>query len=330
MQAVVLDSGSLSLQPRPVPTPADGEVLVAVSLAGICGTDRELAAGYYDFRGVPGHEFVGTVHDPGSTGLTPGLRVVAEINVCCGRCDYCLRGLRNHCERRSVIGVRDRDGAFAQYLRVPAGNLHAVPASLCDERAVFTEPLAAALQVPDQVEIAPGMHVLVIGAGKLGQLIARVLALHAVDLQVLARHDTHRQALSQAGVISIDEAQLKPRSADLVVDATGSPSGLALALRAVRPRGTVVMKSTFREQVPIELARLVVDEISLVGSRCGSFDQALQAMETGQIDPRTLIDAVYPLANFEQAFAHAARPGALKVLLDPRAEAAGSPGVASR
>ena len=318
MQGLLLDSGTLSLQELPVPSLLDGEVLVAVSLAGICGTDRELIAGYADFRGVPGHEFVGRVHDPGTTGLLRGRRVVAEINVSCGSCTLCLRGLRNHCERREVIGVRGRDGAFAQYLRVPAENVHLVPECLSDEQAVFTEPLAAALQVPDQVEIAPGMHVLVVGGGKLGQLVARVLALHAVDLQVVARHDAQRAALEDVAVSAIDAEAVVPRSADVVVEATGNPSGLDLALRAVRPRGTLVMKSTLRDDMPLPLARLVVDEVTLVGSRCGSFDQALEAMVAEQVDPRPLIEAVYPLAKYAAAFAHARRPGALKVLLDPR------------
>jgi 2-desacetyl-2-hydroxyethyl bacteriochlorophyllide A dehydrogenase len=319
MHAVRLEGGQLDLQEMPAPSPAAGEAVVAVSLAGICGTDRELLAGYAGFRGVPGHEFVGTVHDAGDTAFRPGQRVVGEINVRCGECEACRRGIANHCERREVIGVRGRDGAFATYVRVPAANLHVVPDVLTDEQAVFTEPLAAALQVPEQVEIAPGMRVLIVGAGKLGQLLARVIVLHAVDLQVVARHESHRVALTQAGATPVSSADVAPRQADVVIEATGSPSGLETALAAVRPRGTVVLKSTFHDRVSLALSDLVVDEVTLVGSRCGAFEQALAAMVTGQVDPRSLIDAVYPLTDYRAAFAAAGRPGALKVLMDPRA-----------
>lgn len=320
MRAIVLDAGKLALRERPTPAPAAGDVLLEVSLAGICGTDLELLRGYYDFHGVPGHEFVARVVHPGASGLAPGQRVVSEINVSCGRCAMCQRGLRTHCERRDVIGIRDRDGAFAELTSAPAANLHAVPDGVSDEQAVFVEPLAAALQIPDQVEVAPGMRVLVVGAGRLGQLVARVLALHAVDLQVVTRHERHRACLAEAGVDAIEATDVEPGEADLVIDATGHESGLRLALSALRPRGTLVMKSTFAGDVALPLARFVVDELTLVGSRCGSFDQALEAIGTGQIDPAPLVDACYPLAEYEAAYAHAARPGALKVLLDPHGQ----------
>lgn len=323
MRALMLEASSLSLRDVPNPTCADdGEVLVDVELAGICGTDLELLRGYLPFCGIPGHEFVGRVADAGSSRFPQGALVVCEINVGCGRCEFCARGQRNHCTARQVIGVRARDGGFAESIRVPRANLHRVPASVSERQAVFVEPLAAALQVLDQVDVLPGMRVLVIGAGRLGQLVARVLALHAVDLQVVARRARHRELLAQVGVASIAEDEVDAASADLVVDTSGHPSGLALAMRAIRARGTLVVKSTFAGDLPLDPKRLVVDELTVVGSRCGPFQQALEAIATGQVDPMPLLDAVFPLERFEEAFAAAQRPGALKVLLDPRARTA--------
>ncbi len=323
MRALMLESGSLSLRDVPAPPPGEGEVVLEVGLTGICGTDLELMRGYAPFTGTPGHEFVGRVLHPGSSEFPSGTRVVCEINVACGRCEYCVRGLPTHCSVRQVIGIRGRAGAFAELVRVPSRNLHKVPDVVDDRQAAFVEPLAAALQVPDQVEVAPGMRVLVVGAGRLGQLVARVLALHAVDLQVVTRHARHRELLEQVDVSGVSEGEVDDASADMVVDTSGHPSGLALALRALRPRGTLVVKSTFAGQLALDPARLVVDELTVVGSRCGPFQQAVEAIATGQVDPSPLVDAVFPLDRYEEAFSAAQRPGALKVLLDPRRKAAG-------
>lgn len=315
----MLEASSLSLRDVPRPSPVnDGDVVVDVALAGICGTDLELLRGYLPFAGIPGHEFVGRVGNAGSSQFPRGALVVCEINVGCGRCDFCARGLKNHCLERQVIGVRGRPGGFAESVSVPRTNLYRVPANVSEHQAVFVEPLAAALQIPDQVEVLPGMRVLVIGAGRLGQLVARVLALHAVDLLAVTRHARHRQLLEQVGVASITQDEVDTASADLVIDTSGHPSGLALAMRAIRACGTLVVKSTFAGELPLDPKRLVVDELTVVGSRCGPFQQALEALATGQVDPTPLLDDVFPLERFEEAFAAAKRPGALKVLLDPR------------
>jgi threonine dehydrogenase-like Zn-dependent dehydrogenase len=276
----------------PMPVPAAGEVLVRVLLAGICNTDVELTRGYYPFRGIPGHEFVGVVD---------GQRVVGEINASCGSCEACRHGRRTHCERRTVLGIKDRNGAFAEYLTLPAGNLHVVPDDVDSEAAVFTEPLAAALEIQEQVRITPDDRVLVVGNGKLGRLIAASLALTGCQLTVAGR----------------DHGDIAPRSFDVAVECSGNPDGFALARTAVRPRGTLVMKSTYAGDLTFNASALVVDEITLVGSRCGPFAPALELLSASTIDPRPMIHARYPLSDVAAAFAHAEQRGVLKVLLTP-------------
>ncbi len=315
MKALWLEGGALSVRERLVPA-AGGEALVRVRLSGICGTDLELARGYYPFTGIIGHEFVGdVVESPDPAWI--GARVVGEINVSCGECEACLAGRPTHCERRTVLGIDGRDGAHAEFLRLPVRNLHRVPDSVPDESAVFTEPLAAAVEILEQVRVLPEERVLLVGAGRLGQLVAQVLALTGARLRVVAKHRIQKELLSARGIETIEPEEVEPRRWDIVVEATGSPSGFDLAARALRPRGTLVLKSTYRGEVTLALAPFVVDEITIVGSRCGPFAPALGLLERAEVDPLPLIARRYPLAQAVEAMEEAARPGTMKVLLRP-------------
>ena len=316
MQGLCLEDGPALRSDLRVPTPQPLEALVRVRLAGVCGTDLALLRGYAHFRGVLGHEFVGEVAAAADTPELVGKRVVGEINVVCGRCPACRAGRSNHCERREVLGIRGRDGAFAEYLTLPLANLHPAPDQVPDEAAVFTEPLAAALQITRQVHIAPGLRVLVVGAGRLGQLIAQVLRLTGCELAVAARRERQRGLLAEAGIRWLAEDAVPAKGFDVVVEASGAPSGLALARRALRPCGTLVLKSTYAGEVPVDLAALVVDEITIVGSRCGPFPAALRLLAAGLVDPTPLVDARLPLAEAVTALGRATAPGVLKVLID--------------
>jgi len=300
----------------PLPVPPSDEALVRVHLAGICNTDLELVRGYYPFEGVPGHEFVGSVVEAASAPEWVGRRVAGEINAACGSCVSCRAGRPTHCEKRTVLGIVARDGAFATHLRLPIRNLHAVPDSLADEAAVFVEPTAAALEIQQQVSVSPADRVVVIGAGKLGHLVAQTLAVTGCSLLVAGRSPRPLALLAARGIATATVSALEPRAADLVVECTGHPDGLELARRAVRPRGTIVLKSTYHGKAEVDLARFVVDEITLVGSRCGPFPPALALLASGRVDPRPLVEARYPLAEAVRAFDHAGRAGALKVLVD--------------
>lgn len=300
---------------RPAATPAPDEVLIRLRVGGICNTDLELMRGYHNFRGTLGHEFVGEVVVGPDEWL--GARIVGEINIGCGTCDWCAHGVPEHCRRRRVLGLHDYDGAFAEMFRLPLTNLHRVPPSLPDEAAVFAEPLAAACQVLNSAHIKPDDRVVLIGAGKLGLLTAQVLRLIGCDLVVVARHARQRQLLSGWGIRSMPREDLMDGTADVVVDCSGTPEGLADALRLVRARGTIILKSTYADPATLDLAPLVVNEVTLVGSRCGPFPTALRLLEKNLVDVQPLIEGRYPLAEASAAFAHAARPGALKVLLVP-------------
>jgi threonine dehydrogenase-like Zn-dependent dehydrogenase len=317
VRALWLEDRSLRLTadlPRPVPPP--GEALVRVLRAGICNTDLELVAGYYPFAGIPGHEFVGRVEQADGNETWVGARVVGEINAACHECATCRADRKTHCEKRSVLGIRARNGAFAEWLTLPVENLHQVPAVLPDEVAVFTEPLAAALEVQQQVRIGPGDRVVIIGAGKLGSLVAQTLATTGCELLVVGRRPSALQWLAARGLRVGVADDLAERRADVVVECTGNADGFALARRAVRPRGTIVLKSTYRGEAPINFSSLVVDEISVVGSRCGPFVPALDLLTRGAVAVAPLLEARYPLADALAAFEHAARPGALKVLVE--------------
>jgi threonine dehydrogenase-like Zn-dependent dehydrogenase len=267
MKALWLEDRTLSMRDVPAPG-AEGEALVKVRLSGICGTDLELVRGYYPYAGIIGHEFVGDVVSAPDTSWV-GARVVGEINASCGACEACRNGRRTHCESRTVLGIAGRDGVHAEYTSLPLANLHRVPDGVTDEAAVFTEPLAAALEILEQVHLRPTDRVLLIGAGRLGQLIAQVLALTGAGLHVVARHDHQRALLHARDIRTIEADGIEPRRWDVVVEATGSPSGLDLARAALRPRGTLVLKSTYRGEVTLDLSPFVVDEITVIGSRCG-------------------------------------------------------------
>ncbi|MGE5224057.1 MAG: MDR/zinc-dependent alcohol dehydrogenase-like family protein [Omnitrophica WOR_2 bacterium] len=305
----------------PLPEPEPGEALIKVRLGGVCSTDLELVKGYYPFTGIPGHEFVGEVVRV-SDGKPEdqawiGKRVVGEINAACGCCNACLRGNSTHCERRTVLGISGRNGVFASYLVLPLENLHLVPETVQDEAAVFCEPLAAALEIQQQVHIRPADRVLIIGAGRLGQLCAQTLALTGCELRVVARHPYQRELLQSRSIISIREDEVITGRTDIVVEATGNPQGFYLAQKAVRPRGTIVMKSTYQGDTRLNLSALVVAEVTLVGSRCGPFPPALSLLDSQRVDPLPLIQARYPLSEGIEAFEHASRPGVLKVLIIP-------------
>ena len=297
---------------RPV---RDGEVIVDVLKAGICETDLQLCQGYMGFRGTLGHEFVGIAR----SGRFTGRRVVGEINCPCRTCELCRNGLGNHCPERTVVGIVAHDGAFADSLLIPEANLHEVPAHVSDEEAVFVEPLAAACRIPEQIALNGGERVTILGDGRLGNLCAQVLGSHGCDVRVVGKHDFKLSVLGALGIATIRLEQLLPeRSADLVVDCTGSPSGLGLALQLVRPCGTIVLKTTVAAVQTLHMAPFVIDEIRLLGSRCGPFDKALNLLSRGAISVTPLLSATYPLEMAEAAFAHAVRKDALKVLFAVR------------
>ncbi len=300
----------------PIPEPQQGEALIKTRLAGVCATDLEMTRGYYPFTGVPGHEFVGEVAAaPGFEGWI-GQRVVGEINLVCGACSACRAGRGHHCENRTVLGILGKDGVLAEYFTLPMENLHAVPEAVPDAAAVFTEPLAAALEIQEQVQVKPGMKVLVVGAGRLGLLIAQTLRLTGCDLAVAVRREAQAQLLAGWGIPAVDAHLVPAHSADLVVEVTGSPGGFSLARQAVRPGGTLVLKSTFAGDVNLNLSALVVDEITLVGSRCGPFEPAMRLLAAGLVDPLPMVAARYRLSEGVAAFEKAAERGVLKVLVE--------------
>jgi threonine dehydrogenase-like Zn-dependent dehydrogenase len=316
MRALLLDEGLQVVEDYPTPEPAPGEALIRVRVAGICNTDLELVAGYHQFRGIPGHEFVGVVERAPGAESWEGRRVVGEINAACGECTTCRAGRPTHCPNRTALGISGRNGAFAEYLTLPVRNLHLVPTSIPDETAVFTEPLAAACEILEQVHVRPTDRIVVLGDGKLGLLCAQVLALAGCDLTAVGRHKEKLDILTQHGVHTTLDGDSLAGNADLVVEATGRPEGYGAAHRLVRPRGTIVLKSTYHGSIDADLTMTVVDEITLVGSRCGPFAPALRLLEQRLVNVIQLIQARYCLADAVTAFEHAAQRGALKVLVD--------------
>jgi threonine dehydrogenase-like Zn-dependent dehydrogenase len=316
MQALYWDGRELRLKSSYRTPPADSQTaLVKVHLAGICSTDLEIFKGYMGFRGVPGHEFVGSVSE-GPKELR-GKRIVGEINFACGHCESCGRGLGRHCPNRRVMGILDADGAFAEFVGAPVANLHVVPQGVSDEAAVFAEPLAAAFEILEQVQISPGDEVLVVGDGKLGNLCAQVLKLTGASVTALGKHEDKLKLIQRAAVRTMLLSDWTPRLFDVVVDATGSESGLQLAMSAVRPRGTVVLKSTIAGEHKVSLAPLVIKEVTVVGSRCGPFREALNALAERSVSTTPLIEKVYSLNKAVEAVGHAAKQGSRKILLRP-------------
>ena len=300
MRAIVLDDRVSVHEARPTPTPADGEVLVRVLCAGICETDLQLIKGYMGFRGVLGHEFVGVAE----SGPLAGRRVVGEINCACRQCETCRSGLHTHCPNRTVLGILNHDGAFAERIAVPQCNLHAVPDSVPDEVAVFTEPVAAAFQIPAQMTIRSKDRVVVLGDGRLGNLCAQVLARLSDHVLVVGKHREKLALLSSLGIgTALLSDPLDDRAADIVVDCTGSDAGLPTARRLVRPRGTIVLKTTVAGAQTMAWAPFVIDEVTLVGSRCGPFDQALAALGHGRVSGRPLISDRFDLSHGIEALA---------------------------
>jgi threonine dehydrogenase-like Zn-dependent dehydrogenase len=313
MFALVLDRREARVvSDRPRPALGRDEALIRVRAAGVCDTDLQLARGYMDFAGVPGHEFTGVVVECADASWV-GKRVVADINAGCGTCAECRARGPHHCPNRSVLGILSRPGAFAEMVAMPTACLVEVPAAVSDDVAVFAEPLAAALHVLDELADTP-RRAIVLGDGKLGLLIARALVGSGVPTELVGRHE-RKLALAPGAKTFLDSAALA-LGADLVVEATGSEAGLARAIELVAPRGTIVLKTTVAGDLTVDLAPVVVNEVRLVGSRCGDMKRAIEALASGQVDPTPLIEARYPLARADEALAHAARRGTLKVLID--------------
>lgn len=298
----------------------DGEALVRVTLSGICNTDLEITRGYAGFQGTIGHEFVGVIEElPGTGLLTRGQRVVGEINAGCGNCGLCRAGDPRHCAQRTVLGIVGRDGAHAEFLKLPLVNLLPVPDEISDERAVFAEPLAAACGILERVQITEHTRAAIIGDGKLGLLCAQVLATTGASVTLLGKHQGKLQIAARRGIetMNVDKAKTRTREFDVVVEASGSPKGFDLALDLLHPRGVLVLKSTFHGATELSSARIVVDEISVIGSRCGRFAPALELLKTNAVDVESLISEERALADGLRAIARAGEPGVLKVLLRP-------------
>ncbi len=343
MLSFIVRNGRLEPRQKAVPRIPPGWALVRIRLAGICNTDLELLRGYHNFSGTPGHEFVGEVERVGALSLPAaageggmthrndsrwlGRRVVGEINIACtalgrrARCPYCRRGMPTHCLRRRVMGIVAHDGAFAEYVCLPLRNLHRVPPGVTDEQAVFTEPLAAACEILEQVPLAYRGEAAVLGDGKLAQLIARVLSAAGARVVMYGKHAEKLALARRAGIatlrVNFRRVGGRQQTYPLVVEATGSPSGFARARQLTAPRGTLVLKSTFHGTAPVETWPIVVHELTLVGSRCGPFPPALELLRSGRVDPRPLVSRIFPLREAPAAIRYARHRGVLKVLLKP-------------
>ena len=330
MKALRYENGSLFIGDVPKPL-ADGEALVRVTLSGVCNTDLEIARGYAGFEGTLGHEFVGVIEEVGAQAslpadrrhpadhIVPGTRVVGEINAGCGACDLCRAGDPRHCPNRTVLGIVGRDGAHAEFLKLPVANLLQVPDEVSDERAVFTEPLAAACGILERVSITEDTRIAVVGDGKLGLLCAQVIATTGAKTTLIGKHENKLRIAARRGVdtITANEAGKRPSQFDVTVEASGSSSGFALAQQLLHPRGILVLKSTFHGKTEIDAAPLVVNEISVVGSRCGRFAPALELLKNDVVDVESLVDDLFPLTSGVTAMQRASQPDVLKILLRP-------------
>ena len=314
MLAVHLENGVVSVRETPQPDRPPGYALLRLLVAGICNTDLELQRGYYSFRGTPGHEFVAEVVESDTPCLVDKW-VVGEINVACNACDWCRAGMGRHCPKRTVLGIVNQPGAFQEYFILPDRNLHVVPDTLPVESAVFAEPLAAACEILDQVPIPPGETVAVLGDGKLGLLIALTLRDHGCIVHQYGRHPEKLRIAASAGVVTATGTPTGKYS--WTVDATGSPDGMRVAVAMTKPRGTLILKSTVHGPVDVDTAPIIVNELTLVGSRCGRIESALLLLERGVIPVQSMVADLFSLSDAPRAFARAARPGTLKVLLTP-------------
>jgi alcohol dehydrogenase len=318
MKAIIFDGQLRFVSDYPVPELGDGDALIKVCLAGICNTDLEIMKGYMGFRGVIGHEFVGVVEKvSGDHHRFVGKRVVGDINCGCGECQYCKTGMKRHCPSRTTLGIASKDGALAEYVSLPVDNLFVVPTNVKDEEVVFTEPLAAAYEILEQIHVKPTDRVLVLGDGKLGILVALVLRLSQAQVVLTGRHEGKLAIARDQGVQTMAlEALAVDKTFDIVVDATGLPSGLGAALQFVKPQGTIVLKTTAAEDIPTNLAPVVVNEVKIIGSRCGPFEPALRALSEKRIRVGPLISGIYSFSRGAEAFAKAHEKGTLKVLID--------------
>ncbi len=320
MKAVYFGNGDITMKEIEKPAPGPGEALVRVLYSGICNTDIELYRGYYGFSGVPGHEFVGLVEEVNAQDRSlAGGRVCADINIGCGTCPRCLSGDSRHCPNRRTLGIKDQQGVFTEFVVLPLGNLFPVPPEVTDEEAVYAEPLAAALEIAQQVHITAGDSIAVLGDGKLGLLCAFALSIYSPSVILIGRHEDKLKIASESGISTFLSKNRTPGGPfDMVVEVTGSETGIREALALTRPEGTVVVKTTSHKPSEIDLARLVVDEIRVLGSRCGSIPLALSVLSRKMVPVTRLTEAIYPLAEFKKAFEHARRKGTLKILLDHR------------
>jgi len=315
MKALYFDGAKLQLKKDyPIPARGSGEALIRVKYAGICGTDLEILKGYAGFRGVLGHEFIGIIEESDDKALI-GSRVVGEINIGCGRCEFCQKGLEKHCLKRVALGIRGRDGAFAEYITLPERNLHPVPDEVSDLEAVFIEPLAAAYEILMQVHLEPSSRVLLLGDGRLGQLIAQLLRYYS-DLTVVGKHPRKLELLKRLGInaLMIDDLGFNERF-DVVIDATGSSEAILRALKLVKPMGILILKTTTSTPSSIPLSEIVVNEVRIIGSRCGPFEPAIRALRDGLVRVDYMVDGVYPIEEWREAFKKAMDHNTLKVIL---------------
>jgi threonine dehydrogenase-like Zn-dependent dehydrogenase len=322
MKAIIFDGALVFREDYPRPEPKENEALIRVIVAGICNTDREIMKGYLGFHGVMGHEFVGIVEaaPEGWTNLI-GKRVVGEINCGCGACDYCRKGMEKHCPSRTTLGIQGRDGAFAEYLVLPVSNLHAVPDGVSDEEAVFAEPLAAALEISQQIHIKPTDNILVLGDGKLGLLCALTLGLTGARVTLAGKHEAKLKIAKNQHIETLDMSTSKDnekKAYDIVVEATGRADGFEQAMKLTKPGGTIVLKSTVASSSEMNLAPLVIHEITLVGSRCGPFDAAIGTLEKRLIDVQPMISGIYRFDDAREAFESAQAKESLKIIIDFR------------
>lgn len=320
MKAIVFDNKLKFVDNYPVPEPLENEAIIKVSMTGICNTDIEITKGYTGFKGVIGHEFVGIVEKiNGKDRSLLGKRIVGEINCGCGKCEYCKKGLKNHCPDRNVLGIVNKDGAMAEYITLPLENIHIVPDSISDEEAVFTEPIAAAFEITRQIQIKPDDKILIMGDGKLGLLISLVLHISHSNLILAGRHENKLRIAKDKGIETIlfNKLSIK-KDYDIVVDATGSAEGFEAALKLVKPRGIIILKSTVAAKKEMNLSTAVVDEITVIGSRCGPFEPALDALSKRLIDVKPLITEIFPFDKAREAFERAISKDALKNIIDFR------------